>query len=207
MRIIQNTTFDGERALYGSKGIVVKDRSFHGPADGESAFKECADVQVEHAFFNLRYPFRHNHGLKISGSEMTELCRAALWYSDHIEITDTKLRGIKALRACSKVSMRGCDIVSPEFGWSVRDIEMEDCCAESEYSMMRSANLHFRHVRMEGKYSFRYITSVLSIKNPLSGRIIAPAVGEIIRDIPGAEGKIVVMEDPKKQAVKTCVCA
>lgn len=128
-----------------------------GPADGESAFKECSNVRVEHSFFNLRYPFWHNHGLKISDSEMTELCRAALWYSDDIEITDTKLHGIKALRECGKVTVRGCDIISPEFGWSVRRITMEDCTAESEYFMMRSSGLHFRNVRMKGKYSFQYI--------------------------------------------------
>lgn len=157
MRTIQNQTFDAERALYGSSDILVKDCSFDGPADGESAFKECQNVQVEHNFFNLRYPFWHDHGLSIRDSEMTELCRAALWYSDHITIENTKLHGIKALRECADVKMVGCDVVSPEFGWSVQGIEMEDCDAESEYFMMRSTNLHFMNVRMKGKYSFQYI--------------------------------------------------
>ena len=106
MRIIEHQTFDEERALYGSRDILVKNCAFDGPADGESAFKECADVQVEDSFFNLRYPFWHDHGLKISGSEMTEACRAALWYSDHIEISDTKMHGIKALRECRDVKLR-----------------------------------------------------------------------------------------------------
>ena len=53
--------------------------------------------------------------------------------------------------------MRGCGIVSPEFGWSVRDMEMEDCTAESEYFMMRADHLRFKNVRMKGKYSFQYI--------------------------------------------------
>lgn len=157
MKLIENKTFDEERALYGSRDLLVRDCSFDGPADGESAFKECADVQTEHCFFNLRYPFWHDHGLKISDCEMTELCRAALWYSDHIEITDTKLHGIKALRECAHVKMRGCDIVSPEFGWSVHDFELDDCTAESEYFMMRSSHLTFRDLRMKGKYSFQYI--------------------------------------------------
>ena len=52
MRTIQNQTFDEERALYGNSDILVKDCSFDGPADGESAFKECKDVQVAHSFFN-----------------------------------------------------------------------------------------------------------------------------------------------------------
>ena len=40
MKTIQNQTFDQERALYGSSGILGKNCSFDGPADGESAFKE-----------------------------------------------------------------------------------------------------------------------------------------------------------------------
>lgn len=77
---------------------------------------------------------------------MTELCRASLWYSDHIEITDTKMHGIKALWEYSDVIIWDCDIISPEFGWSVRGIRMEDSNAVSEYFMMLSENLTFRWV-------------------------------------------------------------
>ena len=112
---------------------------------------------MEHCFCNLRYPFWHDHRLKITDSEMTPLCRAALWYSDHIEITGTKLHGIKALRECSDIIMKDCHIVSPEFGWSVKNLKMEDCSAESEYFMMRSQNLQFCRLKMTVKYSFQYI--------------------------------------------------
>lgn len=157
MERIENQTFDMERALYGSHEISVKNCSFDGPADGESALKESSDINVEHCFCNLRYPFSHDHRLKITDSEMTPLCRAALWYSDHIEITGTKLHGIKALRECSDIIMKDCHIVSPEFGWSVKNLKMEDCSAESEYFMMRSQNLQFCRLKMTGKYSFQYI--------------------------------------------------
>lgn len=140
---------------------MVKDCSFDGPADGESAFKECRDVQVERSFFNLRYPFWHDHGLSIRNCEMTELCRAALWYSDHVTIENSKLYGIKALRECRNIAVRGCSIISPEFGWSTQDVRMEDCDVESEYFMMRSAGLQFYDVRMKGKYSFQYIEDAI----------------------------------------------
>lgn len=161
MITIENQTFDEERALYGSKGVTVQNCSFDGPADGESAFKEGKDIEAEHCFFNLRYPFWHDHGLIIRDSEMTELCRAALWYSDRVEITDTKLHGIKALRECSDIVMKNCDIVSPEFGWSVRGICMEDSAAVSEYFMMRAEDLTFRNVNLTGKYSFQYIKNAV----------------------------------------------
>lgn len=157
METIINETFDMERALYGSRGVLLKGCSFDGPADGESALKESGDIRVADCFFNLRYPFWHDRILEIADSEMTELCRAALWYSSDIAITNTKLHGIKALRECSRVKMTGCDVISPEFGWSVQDVEMKDCTVESEYFMMRSERLKFDGVQMKGKYSFQYI--------------------------------------------------
>lgn len=154
---MEKQQFDMERALYGERGISVLECSFDGPADGESALKEAADVEVKKCYFNLRYPFWHNHNLKIEDSEMTELCRAALWYSENVEIRNTKLHGIKALRECANVSLKDCDIISPEFGWSVNGISMEGCRAESEYFFMRSSQIKFSHVSMKGKYSFQYI--------------------------------------------------
>ena len=278
MEIIENQRFDEERALYGRSGLTVRGCAFDGPADGESAFKECSDVAAEDSFFNLRYPFWHDHGLAISRSEMTELCRAALWYSDHISITDSKLHGIKALRECAGVSITGSDIISPEFGWSSKNVEMRDCTAESEYFFMRAEDLAFSDVRFKGKYSFQYIknarfdrctfdtkdafwhaenvtvtdsvvkgeylawysrgltlvrckiigtqplcyceglklidcemadtdlsfekseveavvtTPIVSVKNPRSGTITAPSVGELIMDDPEARGKVVTQE-------------
>lgn len=161
MKVIENQVFDMERALYGSSGLLVKDCSFDGPADGESALKEAENIEAQHCFFNLRYPFWHDRGLVISGSEMTELCRAALWYCDNVKVEDTKLHGIKALRECRNVHIRNCDIVSQEFGWSVRGICMENTKAVSEYFMMRSENLTFWDVSFTGKYSFQYIKNAV----------------------------------------------
>ncbi len=158
MQKIEGQIFDRERALYGSKDTEVTGCRFDGPADGESALKESRNIIVRDCFFNLRYPFWHDRKLKITGSEMTEACRAALWYSEDIEITDTKMHGIKALRECADVKVSGCDIISPEFGWTVRGIDMRDTTAQSEYFMMHSDHLTFDKVKLEGKYSFQYIT-------------------------------------------------
>lgn len=276
MNIIENKSFDGERTLYGTHELLIKNCSFDGPADGESAVKESGNIKAEHCFFNLRYPFWHDQKLTITNSEMTSGCRAALWYSNHVNISNTKLHGIKALRECSDVAIQNCDIISPEFGWSVQKICMEDTTAVSEYFMMRSENLTFRQVQLQGKYSFQYIknavfedcvfdtkdafwhgenitvrnstikgqylawysngltlinckiigtqpfcycknlklincemietdlafeksqveaeiiTKIDSVKNPLSGRITAPDIGEVILDDCNAKGKIII---------------
>ena len=53
MMMIQNQQFDKERALYGLKDVCVQHCIFDGPADGESALKECENVRVEESFFYI----------------------------------------------------------------------------------------------------------------------------------------------------------
>ncbi len=157
MQTIKEKFFDEERAFYGTNNLRLERCRFDGPADGESAFKEARCVEVKDCLFNLRYPFWHDVGVNIDGCELTESCRAALWYSSDIEITDSKLHGIKALRECEAVTIKRSDVISPEFGWFSKDVKIEDSAVESEYFMMRSKKLQFDNVRLKGKYSFQYI--------------------------------------------------
>ena len=157
MKILKNQKFDEERALYGSIGVRAESCAFDGPADGESAFKESRDIEADKCFFNLRYPFWHDTGLKITECEMTALCRAALWYCDGVEITGSRLGGIKALRECRGVTMKDCDVISAEFGWFSSDVNMKSCRVESEYFMLRTRGLSFDDVTLKGKYSFQYV--------------------------------------------------
>lgn len=154
---LTDKTYDQERALYGSKDIELENCRFEGPADGESALKESENVSVKNSYFALRYPFWHDTNLAIDNCELTPDCRAAIWYSKHVEITNTLLNGIKAVRECENVIMKNCKAVSPEFGWSTRAINMENCQIESEYFMLRSERLTFKNVKLVGKYSFQYI--------------------------------------------------
>ena len=161
MKMVENRTFDEERALYGSDDIVVRKCRFDGPADGESALKESKNIKVEDCYWNLRYPFWHDSNLIVEDTELSELCRAPFWYSNHVIINSSQLNGTKALRECFEVKIKDCDIISDEFGWSVHDCIIEDTNIQSEYFMMRSTNLKFSNIHLKGKYSFQYIENAL----------------------------------------------
>ena len=154
---LNNKQFDEERALYGSDGIILRGCIFDGPADGESALKESQNIESVDCIYNLRYPFWHDKNVQITAGEMTEKCRAAIWYSDAVKISGTIMRGIKAIRECTNVSLKNCCIVSPEFGWSLHHIRADNCTLSSEYALMRSSDLYFEDDKVEGKYAFQYI--------------------------------------------------
>ncbi|SFJ02793.1 Protein of unknown function [Treponema bryantii] len=155
--IIENQTFDEERALYGLKDLTVKNCRFDGPADGESAFKECRNIDVTGCFMNLRYPFWHVEKAKITDTSFTENCRAALWYDKDILIENSRLGGIKALRECKNISLKNCSVNSPEFAWKSQKLTIENVTIEeSEYPFFEIRDAKISGLKMKGKYSFQY---------------------------------------------------
>ena len=159
MKVITNQTFDQERALYGVDGATLHNCKFDGPADGESALKECKNIVAKDCYFNLRYPLWHDDGVVIENCHMTELCRAALWYTNDISIQSSKLHGIKALRECKNITLDNCDIASVEFTWFCEDITLANSKVVGEYFALKSQNLKLNNVDFKGKYSFQYITN------------------------------------------------
>lgn len=154
---ISDACFDEERALYHQADLNVSRCRFDGPADGESALKECVNVCAEQCFFNLRYPLWHCKHAQITDCEMTPLCRAALWYCEDVRLSNDRLYGVKALRECKSVRIDRCEILSAEFGWSVSGLHLTDTSVEGEYLFMRAEDVQMKGLLLKGKYSFQYV--------------------------------------------------
>ena len=159
--IYQGQNFEEERALYGIKDAQVLECTFSGPADGESALKECKNLLITDCNFQLRYPLWHVDIASIQHSAMTETCRAALWYDRNITIEHSRLGGIKALRECDHSILSHCDIESTEFGWFCREIKMEECTLISEYPFLQTRDMDVTGLTMKGKYSFQYVENAV----------------------------------------------
>lgn len=155
--IIENQTFDEERALYNLKNTVVKNCVFAGKQDGESVLKETRNISVQNCQFSLRYPLWHAQNYELLHSTMDELTRAPIWYSHHGIIDHCQINGIKILRECSDTVVSNCHIISPEFGWYSHDIFVKDSTIQSEYIFMNTDNVKVDHLQFKGKYSFQYM--------------------------------------------------
>ena len=159
-QMIMNQTMDQERALYHVTGALVKGCTFAGEADGESALKECRDVDVEDCRFLLRYPLWHTTHFTMTRCTSTETARAALWYAEHGRISQCELGGVKALRECRHILLEDCRIQSTEFGWNCTDVTVRGGRLESEYVFMGSRDVTIRDLQFKGKYSFQYVENM-----------------------------------------------
>ncbi len=161
--LIEGKTFDEERSLYHISGDV-KNCIFAGPKDGESVLKECRDVTVEHCAFSLRYPLWHTERFVLKNSTLDLLTRAPIWYAKDGVIDGCTVEAVKCLRECDNIAVNNSRILSPEFGWRCRMVNIVNSYAEGEYMLFESRDVTIDDLSMKGKYSFQYIEN-MTIKN------------------------------------------
>lgn len=161
MIVIENLTYGEERALYNSENLHIISCRFDGEEDGESAIKESENILAEDCYFNLRYPLWHCNEVTVACSEMSEKCRAPLWYSKNIRLEKNKINGTKALRECENIEILNSVIVSDEFGWSSKQIKAEKTQLAGEYFMLRARDISLKSCSVSGKYSFQYIDNTV----------------------------------------------
>ena len=167
MNYIKGKTFQQERALYNIKDTVVEDCRFAGEEDGESFLKECQNIIVKNCFMDLRYPMWHVDNLTISNCEMTKNCRAALWYDNSVYIENCLMNGIKALRECNDITLKGVSADSPEFGWRCKNFKISGGKIISEYAFFESVNIDIDGLEFSGKYSYQYTKNLTVVNSKL----------------------------------------
>ena len=86
MEVIRNSEFGGERPLFESHNLRLENVIIRA---GESAIKECSNIEAVDCRFEGNYPFWHVHGFKIERCYFDVGGRSALWYSDHLQMKDT----------------------------------------------------------------------------------------------------------------------
>ena len=170
-KIYENEKHGEERAYYGAKDSLFIAPVFDGEEDGESALKECSEIEVRNGVFNLRYPLWHCEEVLLDTCVLSETCRAPIWYTTDLNAHNLTVKGVKCLRECSDVVIRNSDIDSEEFGWKCSDVLLADVKLNSVYAFFASSDVRINNLTFTGKYSFQYVenaeisNSVLNTKD------------------------------------------
>lgn len=159
MELIKNTEFGGERPLFASHDIKLENVTVHA---GESALKECSNVEADRCRFEGKYPFWHVDGFVIRNSVFTPGARAALWYSRNLVMEDTLIEAPKMFREMDGVKL--VNVIIPdaqETLWHCRNVELENVeVKNADYLFMHCDNIKIKDYRQDGNYSFQYCRNV-----------------------------------------------
>lgn len=165
MRTIENTEFGGERPLFASRDLKLVNVTIHA---GESALKECSDIEAIDCRFEGKYPFWHVDNFIIRNCLFTKGARAALWYSKGLQMTDTLVEAPKMFREMSGIILDQVKIPNAqETLWHCRNINLHKVeVAHADYIFMHCENIEIDDYHQDGNYSFQYCKNVV-IRNAI----------------------------------------
>ena len=107
MEIIKNKEFGGERPLFATHDLQLENVTIH---TGESALKECSNIIAVNCRFEGKYPFWHTNGFIVKNCLFTEGARAALWYSQNLQMTDTVVEAPKMFREMDGIRLENVQL-------------------------------------------------------------------------------------------------
>ncbi|MCM1349497.1 MAG: DUF3737 family protein [Firmicutes bacterium] len=157
---IENKEFGGERPLFAVSNVKLTGVTIHA---GESALKRCRNVEAINCRFEGKYPFWHTDGFRIDHCLFTEGARAALWYSNHLLMTDTLVEAPKMFREMHDLELRNVTIPdAQETLWHCSDVVLDNVeVKKADYLFMHSSNIRISNYRQQGNYSFQYCHNVV----------------------------------------------
>ncbi|MDE6254785.1 MAG: DUF3737 family protein [Muribaculaceae bacterium] len=160
MEIIENKEFGGERPLFATHDLKLINVTIHA---GESALKECSDIEAVGCRFEGKYPFWHVDRFIIRDSIFTEGARAALWYSTGLQMTDTLVEAPKMFREMSGIILDKVRIPdAQETLWHCRNISLHKVEVDhADYIFMHCDNIEIDDYHQNGNYSFQYCKNVV----------------------------------------------
>lgn len=159
MQEIKNTEFGGERPLFASHDLRIENVTIHA---GESALKECSNIEAVDCHFEGKYPFWHVNGFVIKNCLFTEGARAALWYSQDLVMTDTRVEAPKMFREMDGINLVNVQIPdAQETLWHCRNVNLKNVRVDhADYLFMHSKDIVIEDYVQNGNYSFQYCRDV-----------------------------------------------
>jgi len=159
MEHISGKEYGGERPLFASHDLYLENVTIHA---GESALKECTNIEAVGCRFEGKYPFWHVDGFVVKNCLFTEGARAALWYSRNLEMTDTLVEAPKMFREMDGIRLERVRIPdAQETLWHCRNVELKNVeVTHADYLFMHSENIRIEDYRQQGNYSFQYCKNV-----------------------------------------------
>ncbi|MCH5222401.1 MAG: DUF3737 family protein [Muribaculaceae bacterium] len=163
MKTISNEEFGGERPLFASHDLRLENVTIHA---GESALKECSNIEAINCRFEGKYPFWHVDKFFIKDCLFTEGARAALWYSRNLVMKDTLVEAPKMFREMENLDIENVKIPNAlETLWHCKGVKLKKVeIDKADYLFMHTDDIEIEDYKQQGNYSFQYSHNV-TIRN------------------------------------------
>lgn len=149
----------GERPLFGICDTRLENITI---TDGESAIKQCRNLELEHCKFYGKYPLWHVDGCKVSDCYFAPESRSAIWYTNDLEMRRCTIDGPKFFREMRGVYLEDVLITdADETFWKVDGLKLHNVeLRGGTYPFMFCNNIKVDGLKSDSKYVFQYCRNV-----------------------------------------------
>ena len=162
MELIKERKFVGERALFASRMLDIRDSVFE---DGESPLKESSAIRLEGCIFKWKYPLWYCDGVSAKGTTLLETARSGIWYTKNISMNDCTIDAPKTFRRSSNILLRSVRMPrAQETLWHCKDVHMYDVSVSGDYFGMNCIGVDAERLYISGNYAFDGALNVI-VKN------------------------------------------
>ena len=207
-------------ALWYSNDITITCARLH----GIKALRECRNAVLQDC--DIVSP---EFGWSAQGVEMegcTVQSEYFMMRSDHLALRKVRMQGKYSFQYIEDSVLEDCVFDTKDAFWHAKNITVKNSVVKGEYLAWYSEDITFENCKIIGTQPLCYCKGLrlihcemtnadlsfersdveatltaplVSVKNPLSGHIYVPDLGELILDIPKAKGKVIIE--------KRCCCA
>ena len=160
MNVIKNQEFGGERPLFESHNLRMENITI---TDGESAIKECTDLEADHCRFYGKYPWWHVDRSVITHCYFAPESRSAIWYSYNMKMSDCVIDGPKFFREMRNLELTNVKINdADETFWNVDGLRLRNVeLHQGTYPFMGCRNIDIDGLVSDAKYVFQYVKNAV----------------------------------------------
>ncbi len=152
MKNIENSCFEGERALFRAEDLALNGCTFD---NGESPLKHSRNIDAYKTQFRWKYPLWYSRDISVRNSTFYEMARAGIWYTDNVSLRDTLYIAPKGFRRCNGISLENVKFMNAEETlWACDNVELKNIEAKGDYFAMNSSNITVDGLALDGNYSF-----------------------------------------------------
>lgn len=207
-------------ALWYSEDISVKRSKMH----GIKALRECKNVRIDNSSIKSVEFGWLSKGVKITDS--TAEGEYFMFMCEDIELRKVNFSGKYSFQYINNAIFEDCVIDTKDAFWHAKNVTVRNCTVRGEYLAWYSENVTFENCVISGTQPLCYckglklvnckmedtdlafelseveaniVNPIISIKNPLSGRIQVPYANEIIVDNEKSTCVIEFTEDARRK--------
>ena len=152
MKIIDGGEFTGERALFNSSNLEIRNARFH---SGESPLKESEKIELFSSEFCWKYPLWYCKDIIAVETALRETARSGIWYTKGIKMTDCLIEAPKTFRRSSRVFLTRVDMPkADETMWNCDTVHLEDVRIRGDYFGFGCSNVFADGIEVDGNYLF-----------------------------------------------------